>query len=51
MVELGEAQILEGQIAQTVERIVDCRAPLAHVLEQNLDLSAIHQLFSLPEAA
>jgi len=46
MIDLGKADVLERQIAQTVERVVDGGAALANFFEQRLNASAIHQ--SLP---
>src|ERR1039458_8971585 len=43
MVEFGEANVLEGQILQTINRVVDRGAALANFVEQNFDKSAIHQ--------
>jgi hypothetical protein len=43
MIELGEAKVLEGQIAQAIERIVDGGAAFADVIQQRFDLSAIHR--------
>jgi hypothetical protein len=42
MIELGEAKVLERQIAETVERLVDGGAALAHLIEQRFDLRAVH---------
>ncbi len=52
MIELGEAKVLEGQIAQAVQGFVDAGAALAHFVEQRFDAGAIHQSpsFSMPAA-
>ena len=42
MIELGETKVLEGQIAQAVERLVDGGAAFAHFIEQRFDLRAVH---------
>ena len=46
MVELGKAQVFEGKILQSFNRVADCRAALADFVQQSLDKSTIHQRFS-----
>jgi hypothetical protein len=43
MIELGEADVFKGQVAEAVECIVDSHAAFAHFVEQHFDLRAIHQ--------
>jgi hypothetical protein len=44
MIELGESDIFEGQVAETVEGVSDGGSAFAHFIQQRLDLSAIHQI-------
>jgi hypothetical protein len=43
MIELGKADVLEGQVAKAIEGGVDGGAAFAHFIEQGFDLRAIHQ--------
>jgi hypothetical protein len=51
VVELGEANVLKGQVLQTINRISDRCPALAHFIQQILDKCAIHQRFSFSVAA
>jgi hypothetical protein len=47
MVELGKAKILEGQIAQALQRFRHAGRPGTHFVQQRFNLQSIHQcLFS-----
>ena len=43
MVKLGEAQVLEGQIAKALQRFGHAGRPGTHFVQQRFNLQAIHQ--------
>ena len=45
MVDLGESQVLERQVAETVERGVDLHGSSAHFFKQRAQLALIHRKF------
>jgi hypothetical protein len=45
MVDLGESQVLEWQVAQAVERGVDIDGSRAHFFKQRAQLGLIHRKF------
>ena len=43
MIELGEADVFKGQVAQLLESLGDGGAAIADFIEQRFNLGAIHQ--------
>jgi hypothetical protein len=50
MVELGEAQLLEGHTLEPLKSIIHLGPAVADIVQQSLDQSAIHQRFSFMAA-